>query len=295
MPANPVSYDEAARKAGVTSTVHLGVRPVRVKRVVGSAGKASTIGLNFLPLTMGQGASRNYRDILNAMKNGAEFPPITVYQLGSRYFVVDGHTRVAAAKELGVDFLDGDVTEALPRKEGEVNLTFYARRDFARQTGLEGIRLTAAWRYHLLLHHIEGYRLYLERSRSREVSLPEAARIWYRSQYQPTLAEIRRRGLTAPTGEGRTAGDVYTDILRSWAEETGLAVSLREMLDRYDQSVRGRQGKLTRARRAVSDLVEATLPTAISARRTPTANQVVDQDIDAELKALEEDEAAESS
>jgi DNA-binding TFAR19-related protein (PDSD5 family) len=260
---------------------------VRVKRIVGSAGKADKIGPDFLPLGTGGSAGRNFRDILTAMKRGADFPPISVYQLGSRYFVIDGHTRVAAAKQLGVEFLDADVIEALPRKEGQVNLTFYARREFARQTGLEGIRLTAPWRYHLLLHHIEGYRLYLERSRGRDVSLPEAAQIWYRSQYQPTIAEIRRRKLTS-AGDGRTAGDIYTDVLRAWAEEEGLAVSLREMLDRYDHSARDRLGKVTRARRAVSDIVEASLPAGITSLRKPGPGKIVEQEVDAELKALEE-------
>jgi hypothetical protein len=72
------------------------------------------------------------------MKGREELPPITVYQLGNRYFVIDGHTRVAAAKALGIEFIDADVTEALPRKEGEVNLTYYARREFERATCLEG-------------------------------------------------------------------------------------------------------------------------------------------------------------
>lgn len=292
MPAHAVDYEEAARKAGVSSTVHLGIRPVRVRRIVGSAGKANKIGADFLPLGTGGSAGRNFRDILAAMRRGAEFPPISVYQLGSRYFVIDGHTRVAAARQLGVEFLDADVIEALPRKEGRVNLTYYARREFAQKTGLEGIRLTAPWRYHLLLHHIEGYRLYLERSRGRDVSLPEAAHIWYRSQYQPTLAEIRRRKLPS-TNEGRTAGDIYVDILRAWADEQGLEVSLREMLDRYDQSARERQGKMTRAKRAVSDIVEASLPTGITSRRKPEPGKLVEQEVDAELKALEEADAVE--
>jgi hypothetical protein len=292
MPAHAIDYEQAARKAGVSSTVHLGVRPVRVKRIVGSAGKADKIGPDFLPLGTGGSAGRNFRDILTAMGRGADFPPISVYQLGSRYFVIDGHTRVAAAKQLGIDFLDADVIEALPRKEGRVNLTYYARREFTQKTGLEGIRLTAPWRYHLLLHHIEGYRLYLERSRGRDVTLSEAAHIWYRTQYQPTLAEIRRRKLPSTT-EGLTAGDIYVDILRAWADESTLAVSLREMLDRYDLESRNRLGKITRAKRAVSNIVDASLPTAIAARRKPEPGKVVEEEVEAEMKALEDPDAPE--
>lgn len=273
---HPLSFEQAAASAGVSSRVPLGVRPIRVKRIVGSAGKADKVGPDFLPLGPGP-AQGNYQAILRKMRAGEELPPITVYQLRNRYFVIDGHTRVAAAKALGIEYLDAQVIEALPRKEGEVNLTYYARREFERNTGLEGIRLTAPWRYHLLHHHVEGYRLYLERSRDREVSLPEAARIWYRTQYLPTLMEIRRRKLTSATG-GRTAGDIYTDILKAWAEEEGLAVSLREMLDRYSASIRESQSRLTRARQAVTGVVDASLPKATRQAR------LVEQDVEAELE-----------
>jgi hypothetical protein len=279
---HPLSYEDVAARAGVISTVPLGVRPIRVKRIVGSAGKADKIGPDFLPLAAGP-AQSNYRAILARMKAGEELPPISVYQLGTRYFVIDGHTRTAAAKALGVDFIDAYVTDALPRKEGEVNLTYYARREFERATGLEGIRLTAAWRYHLLHHHVEGYRLYLERSLGREVSLQEAARIWFRSQYQPTLLEIRRRKLTSTTG-GRTSGDVYTDILKAWTEEHTLTASLREMLDRYDQSQE--RSALTKARRAVTGVVDASLPKVIPPLGAARVRALADADVDAELEAL---------
>lgn len=283
---SPLNFETEARKAGVVSRVPLGVRPIRVKRIVGSAGKADKVGPDFLPLGPGPAAA-NYRAIRRLMQQGELLPPISVYQIGPRYFVIDGHTRVAAAKDLGLDFIDADVTEALPRKEGDVNLTYYARKEFERATGLEGVRLTAPWRYHLLLHHIEGYRLYLERSLNREVSLPEAARIWYRTQYTPTLLEIRRRKLRSMHG-GRTAGDVYTDILKEWAENQGLAVSLREMLDRYESDARRDEGRLTRAKRRVAGVVDATLPKAIPAIGSVDINKFADTDVEAELQALAE-------
>jgi hypothetical protein len=255
-----------------------------VKRIVGSAGKANKVGVDFLPLGAGP-ASANYRAIYQKMKAGETFPPITVYSLGNRFFVIDGHTRVAAAKALGIDFLDADVTEAMPRKEGEINLTYYARREFERYTGLDGVRLTAPWRYHLLHHHVEGYRLYLERSLGREVTLPEAARTWYRTQYMPTLLEIRRRGLKSSTG-GRTSGDVYTDILKVWAEEEGLAVSLREMLDRFDRSQE--QSPLARAKRRVAAVVDASLPKVIPPITRPGVRALAEGDVAAELEAVAE-------
>jgi hypothetical protein len=216
------------------------------------------------------------------MKSGETLPPITVYQLGNRYYVVDGHTRVAAAKALGIDFLDADVIEALPRKEGEANMTSWARREFERYTGLEGVRLTAAWRYHLLHRHIDGYRLYVERSTGHELSLPEAGRIWYRTQYLPTMLEIRRRKLVSDSG-GRTAGDVYTDVLRLWSEQVAAGISFREMLEKYDQE--SERTTVQRAVRTVAKVVDATLPKAVPSIGLPTPGTLAAEDVEAELEA----------
>lgn len=279
--SHPRSFDSDAAAAGVAAQIPLGIRTIRVKRIVGSAGKAEKLRPDFLPLGAGP-ASKNFHDIVLALQRGENLPAISVYQIGSRYYVIDGHTRVAAAKNLGIEFLDANVIDCLPRKEGEPNMTYYARREFESYTGLENVRLTAAWRYHLLHHHIEGYRLYLEHSRGREVSLPEAASIWYRSQFLPTLGEIRRRTLKSTTG-GRTAADVYTDILRAWAEEEGLNISLREMLDYYDGTARPRLKPLARARRALSDAVDASLPKVVTPLVRPSPIRIAEMDIDAEL------------
>jgi len=281
---HPQSFDEEAAKAGVTTRVPAGVQSIRVRRIVGSAGKADKVGMDFLPVAAGP-AQAGYRAIYKRMQAGETLPPIAVYQLGNRYFVIDGHTRVAAAKALGVEFIDADVTEALPRKEGDANLTFYARREFEQATGLEGIRLTSADAYPLLLRHLEGYRLYLQQSRGREVSLREASAIWRRSQYLPTLREIRRRKLPAFVGKG-TAGDVYVAILKAWAADDSPPVSLREMLDRWDTQLRESQSTVTRARRKVSDIVDASLPKALTGVSTARSNAVDDQDVDAELTTL---------
>jgi hypothetical protein len=283
--SHPLSFEQEAAKAGVSSRVELGLRTIRVKRIVGSAGKAERLRSDFVPPRSGH-KWETYRIMLAKMKAGEQVPPITVYQLRNRYFVIDGHTRVAVAKALGIEFLDADVTEAVPSNKGEINQTYHARREFERYTGLEGIRLTAPWRYHLLHHHVEGYRLYLERSLDRDVSLPQAARIWYRSQYEPTLMEVRRRKLTS-SGGGRTSGDVYTDILRAWAEE-GLGVSLREMLDRYDHSLS--LSRATRARRLARGVVDAALPKAVGPLGKPRPEQLANLDVEAELEGGQEDE-----
>ena len=128
--------------------------------------------------------------------------------------------------------------------------------------------------------------MYLERSLGRDVSLCEAAGIWRRTQYNPTLLEIRRRGLKSTSG-GRTAGDIYTDILKLWTEEEAAAFSLREMLDRFDASQQ--RSPLTRARRMVTEVVDKTLPKAVPSLTQPSKRRFADLDVAEELGAGDAD------
>lgn len=50
-----------------------------------------------------------------AMKDGAEFPPIRVFHDGSHYWLADGFHRVMAAKSAGIAELDADVYQGTRR------------------------------------------------------------------------------------------------------------------------------------------------------------------------------------
>jgi hypothetical protein len=50
----------------------------------------------------------------NAMERGQALPPVELYQLGSGYYVFDGHHRVAAARQLGQLELDANVVRFVP-------------------------------------------------------------------------------------------------------------------------------------------------------------------------------------
>ena len=65
--------------------------------------------------------------------------PIDVYKLGYGYYVVDGHRRVAAHKELGYDDIAANVTEYLPATDTDAQQLFTARRNFERATGLTSV------------------------------------------------------------------------------------------------------------------------------------------------------------
>lgn len=54
-------------------------------------------------------------DYAEAMKDGARFPPITVYYDGSVYWLADGFHRVAAARQIGTVELDAEIIQGTRR------------------------------------------------------------------------------------------------------------------------------------------------------------------------------------
>ena len=128
---------------GHVSRHHVGIVTVSVRQIVGSVGRAHELGSDFLPRRRAWGASRGdarYRWVKKAMaqawdvdfdqihrvtgryyshgeydaKPGTVLPPIELYKLDGRYYVVDGHHRVAAALSLGQIEMDAVVTEYTP-------------------------------------------------------------------------------------------------------------------------------------------------------------------------------------
>ena len=168
--------------------------------------------------------------LLNATKQGTNSQPISVYKLHDLYYIVDGHNRVAAAKELGQLWIDAYVTETLPKAEGKENLLYYERKHFEEQTGLTRIILTELWRYPRLLEVIRSYATLASTQVQRELTLLEAATLWYRDVYRPMASRIRRSQLPKVLRDD-TIGDIFYDILQFQVEasrEHNRAITLDE-------------------------------------------------------------------
>ena len=52
-----------------------------------------------------------WKRIDRAFHRGEELPPVSLYKVGSFYFVLDGHHRVSVASYHGVEWVDAYVTE----------------------------------------------------------------------------------------------------------------------------------------------------------------------------------------
>jgi hypothetical protein len=92
----------------------VGEQVVALRDVVGTVDPANKIfDRDFRPT--GQRSRDRFQRIFVALCRGEQLPPIELYRWRGRYYVFDGHHRVAAARAMGMDYLAGDVTDLVGR------------------------------------------------------------------------------------------------------------------------------------------------------------------------------------
>src|SRR5207245_10573111 len=100
---------------------------------------------------------QRYARVLKGMRNGAALPPVELYKLGFGYYVLDGNHRIAAARELGQEEIDAEVTEFVPLGDLEAQRAFAERRAFERATGLTRVEAAHPDSYAHLQAIVDGY------------------------------------------------------------------------------------------------------------------------------------------
>ena len=92
------------------------VAQVPASAVVGTTRRSSRTGADFLPPRDLRTAHwrDDWRRIQTAFDDLLTLPAVELFKVGGCYFVIDGHKRVAAAKQRGAD-LDAVVVELHPR------------------------------------------------------------------------------------------------------------------------------------------------------------------------------------
>jgi ParB-like chromosome segregation protein Spo0J len=93
----------------------LGVVAIPVSLIVGTVDerKAATFDRRFRPPGFSRG---RWTLMYRAARDGAQLPPISVYRVGDKHYVRDGHHRVSVARALGADSIDADVVELVDRR-----------------------------------------------------------------------------------------------------------------------------------------------------------------------------------
>jgi nucleotide-binding universal stress UspA family protein len=237
--------DDAAR-AGPLRRRSLGVRTVEVGRIIGTVGRDRDLGPDFRPTGYRRQDDERFTRIKRAMEAGDNIPPIELYKLGFGYYVLDGHHRVAAARQMGAIDIDADVTEFVPLNDPEAARTFAERRAFERSTGRTDIGASHPESYGRLASMIEAYR--------DEHGIPdfrEAARRWYSAVYRPLWHRVREKRLTRYVPGDRSAD--FIARLAAWraeqAEEGTTFASWDETLDRFVTMLAAERAAARRRRR----------------------------------------------
>jgi hypothetical protein len=111
-------YDLATtrKRYGVLGHHALGVRTINLHQIQGSEGRVQDFDLRFYPRN--KAGRDRWENIARLRWLGKALEPIDVIQVGSIYFVRDGHHRVSVARALGQRLIDAYVlnleTERVP-------------------------------------------------------------------------------------------------------------------------------------------------------------------------------------
>jgi nucleotide-binding universal stress UspA family protein len=219
-----LSYEDVLNKLRLTGRSMRGVREIPVASIVGTVGRCPDFTRTFLP-RKGSDEQR-WASLKNFIQQNSldALPPIEVYQIGSAYFVQDGHHRVSIARQLGIEFISAVVTEvqtrvplppdadwnALIRNAEQAVFLEYTRLDRLRPR--TDFSVSVPGQYAKLEDHIEVHRYFIEATEERDLDFEEAVCRWHDEAYLPVAEAIREQGVLSDFPD-RTTTDFYLWII----------------------------------------------------------------------------------
>jgi hypothetical protein len=192
-PVELLSYDDVLNKLRLTGRAARGVREIPIADIVGTVGRCMDFTRTFLPRKATD--EQRWANLMAFVQQNSldALPPIEVYQIGSAYFVQDGHHRVSIARQLGVEFIAAIVTEVqtrvplTPDADWEALIRNAEYAAFLEYTHFDRLRpktnfsASVAGQYAKLEDHIEVHRYFSEAAEGRELDFEEAVPLARRS------------------------------------------------------------------------------------------------------------------
>ena len=255
-PSELLPLDEATRRLRPFARRPLGLRAIPVAQIVGTDSRGADFDRDFLPRRPEIGP--RWRGVEEAFPEGG-FPPIAVYKLGDAYFIIDGHHRVAIARQRGMETIDAEVTELtarwhLPADADLVELIHAEQeRIFMDESGLGAARPDAVIRFSKPAGYLElienvqihGYHLMLQAGRA--LTPEEIAADWYAHVYLPSIEAVRAENLEE-LHPGAKESDFFLCVYyrrRELYPEVG-CVPLEETAKRLREDALDGRGRLAR-------------------------------------------------
>jgi hypothetical protein len=244
--------DEATRRLRPFHRRYVGLRAIPIRQIVGTEGRTRDFDRNFLPRRPDIG--RRWHQVEEAFPDGG-FPPIVVYRLGDAYFVIDGHHRVAIARQRAMETIDAEVTELRARwhlpADADILELIHAEQEriFMEESGLVQVRPETRIRFSRPVGYLEllenvqvhGYHLMLQGGEVR--SRGDIAADWYERVYLPTVDAIRVADF-----EGFCAGATYPDRFL-WVHERRRELAPEFGPHGYDEIARDAARELKESRK----------------------------------------------
>jgi hypothetical protein len=154
-PDGLLCFDEVSKNHGaaVVGRVYQGIRTVPVAQIGGSVGRCSDFDRGFMPAR--ENVKERWKRMDRAFHWGEGLPPVSLYEVGGFYFVLDGHHRVSVASYHGVEWIDAEVIEFRteswryrrdgdgliePSKRGELRTREMTSLELAKQRHEERLR-----------------------------------------------------------------------------------------------------------------------------------------------------------
>ena len=103
-------FEEVTQNLQPGQPVFLGLQDIPIKDIVGSTGRQRDFTRRFFPAMHDERGKERWRTIYTLAVCGTGFPPVELYQIGTEYFVQNGHHRISVASYLGWPTIQAYVT-----------------------------------------------------------------------------------------------------------------------------------------------------------------------------------------
>jgi len=216
-----LNFEQVREEEEAYESIKRGVTTIKLDQIAGSVGRYTDFDKQFR--LQGAGASERLQSLISAMQNGQKIPPISLYQIKDKYYVIDGHHRVTAARKLQQSTIQAKILELLPSEEKAENRLYREKIQFRDDVGLSHIiDFTEPGQSEYLYQQINTHQQFLKHEHNSDVGLQEAGADWYRTIYLPFKTLIENNGLLH-SFPNRTIDDLYLYIsVHQWQK-----VSLR--------------------------------------------------------------------
>jgi hypothetical protein len=261
MDGHLLSLEQARERLRPFRRRYLGVVPIDVDSIIGTSDRAGDFDREFTALR--SNLQERQRRLARAFPN-SEFAPVVVEKLGDAYFVIDGHHRVALARQRGMTSIDAEVTESTARwhlsasADAEELLHAEQERLFMSESGLADVRADARVRFSRAVGYLQlleavqihGYTLML--AAQRPLDRGEVAGDWYANVYRPAVELIAAAAPTTICADA-TESDAFLWLWQQRRElsvdHAGLQLGDALQMSSGDANRRRRRLRLSRRRR----------------------------------------------